>query len=379
MANIAKRDDGRWRARYRDAAGKEHSRHFKRKIDAQRWLDDVTTAVTTGTYVDPSRGRVTVGEWAQTWLLTKVDLKPTTRRGYASAIRTHIDPRWAGVKLIDVTHADVAAWVAGLTELGLSASTTRHAHRVLSLILDLAMRDGRLARNPAQRVPLPRLGQHNQIYLDHAEVDALADAAGDYRLVILFLAYTGVRYGEMAALRVRNLDLLRRRASISDAVADVSGRAVFGTPKNHQQRSVPVPRFLVEELAQHVASKQSDDFVFAADRGGVLHLRNFRRNVFDPAVRAAGLDGLTPHALRHTAASLAISSGANVKVVQTMLGHKSATMTLDLYGHLFDDQLDEIADAMDAARTAAQDHADFLRTKPKLIKMPRSSETATGR
>jgi integrase len=100
--------------------------------------------------------------------------------------------------------------------------------------------------------------------------------------------------------------------------------------------------------------------------------------VFDPAECAAGLDGLTPHALRHTAASLAIASGANVKVVQTMLGHKSATMTLDLYGHLFDDQLDEIADAMDAARTAAQDHADFLRTKPKLIKISRSSETATG-
>ena len=85
----------------------------------------------------------------------------------------------------------------------------------------------------------------------------------------------------------------------------------------------------------------------------MLHLRNFRRDVFDPAVRAAELDGPTPHALRHRAASLATASGANVKIVQTMLGHKSATMTLDLYGHLFGDQLDEIADAMDAARAAA--------------------------
>ena len=90
----------------------------------------------------------------------------------------------------------------------------------------------------------------------------------------------------------------------------------------------------------------------------MLHLRNFRRKSFDAAVRAAGLDRLTPHALRHTAASLAIAAGANVKVVQTMLGHKSATMTLDLYGHLFENQLDEVADAMDAARAAA----DFLRT-----------------
>jgi integrase len=139
---------------------------------------------------------------------------------------------------------------------------------------------------------------------------------------------------------------------------------VFDTPKNHQRRTVPIPRFLVAELAEHIAGRGPDDFVFAAEKGGVLHLRNFRRNSFDPAVRATGIDGVTPHALRHTAASLAIAAGANVKVVQTMLGHKSATMTLDLYGHLFGDQLDQVADAMDAARTAFQDHADLLRTKP---------------
>jgi Site-specific recombinase XerD len=152
---------------------------------------------------------------------------------------------------------------------------------------------------------------------------------------------------------VRSLDLLRRRASITEAVADVNGHAVFGTPKNHQRRSVPLPRFLADELAGHLAGKEPESFVFAAEKGGVLHLRNFRRDVFDPAVRVTGPDGLTPHALRHTAASLAIASGANVKIVQTMPGHKSATMTLDLYGHLFGDQLDELADAMDAARTAA--------------------------
>jgi integrase len=115
---------------------------------------------------------------------------------------------------------------------------------------------------------------------------------------------------------------------------------------------VPLPSFLADELAAHVAGKAPGDFVFAAEKGGVMHSRNFRRKSFDPAVRAAGLEGLTPHALRHTAASLAIASGANVKVVQTMLGHQSATMTLDLYGHLLADQLDEVADAMAAARGA---------------------------
>lgn len=352
MASIAKRPDGRWRARYRDARGHEHSRHFKRKIDAQNFLDQVTTAVQTGMYVDPRRSRVTVGEWSKRWLATKVDVKATTYRGYDSMLRTHVVPRWGDVSLAEITHEQIAAWVGALSATGLSASTVRLAHRVLSLVLGLAVRDGRLARNPALGVPLPRQSKGEQIYLTHDEVDRLADAAGEYRLVLLFLAYTGVRYGEMAALRVKSIDWLRRRALISDAVADVNGHAVFSTPKNHHRRSVPIPRFLLDELSAYVAGKDPEDFVFAAQKGGVLHLRNFRRMVFDPAVIRAGMPGLTPHALRHTAASLAIAAGANVKVVQTMLGHKSATMTLDLYGHLFDDQLNEVADAMDAARQA---------------------------
>jgi integrase len=352
VANIARRSNGQWRARYRDLAGKEHARHFGRKVDAQLWLDTVTTAVHTGSYVDPTRMRLTLGEWSGQWLATKVDLKPTTRRGYEWALRVHILPTWGPVRLGDITHQGIAAWVAGLTESGLGASSVRQAHRVLSLVLALGVRDGRLARNPAVGVPLPRALRGEQVFLTHEQVDQLAEASGRNRLAILFLAYTGVRYGEMAALRVRNLNLMRRRALIAEAVVDVNGHAVFGTPKTHQRRQVPIPRFLADELAVHVAGKEPGDFVFAAEKGGVLHLRNFRRTSFDPAVRAVGLDGLTPHALRHTAASLAIASGANVKVVQTMLGHQSATMTLDLYCHLLADQLDEVADAMDAARAA---------------------------
>lgn len=110
-----------------------------------------------------------------------------------------------------------------------------------SLVLDLAVRDGRLARNPADSVPLPRPAKSEHVFLTHGQLESLADATGRDRLVVLFLGYTGVRYGEMAALRVRNLDLLRRRALIAEAVADVNGRATFDTPKNHQATYSPDP------------------------------------------------------------------------------------------------------------------------------------------
>ena len=378
MANIAKRPDGRWRARYRDSAGREHSRHFKRKVDAQRWLDEVTTAVTTGMYVDPGRSRITVGEWSRRWLETKVDLKPSTRARYEGLLRVNVLPRWGEIRLADVTHEGVAAWIADLTASGLSAATVRQAHRVLSLTFSLAVRDGRLARNPADHVPLPRAAKHEKVFLTVDQVEQLADAAGEYRLVILFLAYTGLRFGELSALRVRRLDLMRRRAEIVEAVAEVGGRAVFSTPKSHQVRSVPIPRFLVDELAQHVAGQNPDDFVFTSPRGGLLRLQNFRHTVFDRAARTAGLERLTPHGLRHTAASLAITSGADVKVVEQMLGHASATMTLDLYGHLYGDRLDEVADRMDALRTARGLSADFLRTEPQLIMFPELDRDAAA-
>ena len=378
MANIAKRPDGRWRARYRDSAGREHSRHFKRKVDAQRWLDEVTTAVTTGMYVDPGRSRITVGEWSRRWLETKVDLKPSTWARYEGLLRVNVLPRWGEIRLADVTHEGVAAWIADLTASGLSAATVRQAHRVLSLTFSLAVRDGRLARNPADHVPLPRAAKHETVFLTVDQVEQLADAAGEYRLVILFLAYTGLRFGELSALRVRRLDLLRRRTEIVEAVAEVGGRAVFSTPKSHQVRSVPIPRFLVDELAQHVAGQNPDDFVFTSPRGGLLRLQNFRHTVFDRAAHTTGLDRLTPHGLRHTAASLAITSGADVKVVEQMLGHASATMTLDLYGHLYGDRLDEVADRMDALRTARGPSADFLRTEPQLIMFPELDRDAAA-
>ena len=112
---------------------------------------------------------------------------------------------------------------------------------------------------------------------------------------------------------------------------------------------MPIPRFVAAELAERLAGRTSGDLVFAAPQGGVLRARNFRRQVFDRAVREVGPAGFHPHELRHTAASLAIASGADIKVVQQMLGHKTATMTLDRYGHLFPDRLDEIADRMDRA------------------------------
>jgi integrase len=127
--------------------------------------------------------------------------------------------------------------------------------------------------------------------------------------------------------------------TVAAAFAEIGGKLVEGAPKNHQRRSVPVPRFLVDELAAHIAGKRPDELVFTAPNGGPLRNTNFRSRVFLPAAASVGLAGVTPHVLRHTAASLAVAAGANVKAVQRMLGHAFASMTLDVYAGLFGDDL----------------------------------------
>lgn len=136
---------------------------------------------------------------ARKWLATKTNLKATTRRDYESLLHAHTQPPWGDITLDEVQHADVTTWLAELSASGLSASRVRAAHVALSQMLKLAVRSGRLARNAAEHAPLPRVRRAEKRYLTHAEVETLATAAGDYPVAVLFLAYTGVRYGEMAA------------------------------------------------------------------------------------------------------------------------------------------------------------------------------------
>jgi len=310
MASISRRADGQWRARHRDPAGKEHARHFARKIDAQHWLDSVTTAVRTGAYVDPNAGRLSVGEWAPQWLAAQAHLRPTTRSRYQGILNTHVLPSWGQVRLSDVTNAQVQGWVAQLGARGLAPATVRKTFRVLSLVFALAVKDGRLARNPCTGANLPRPAPARRRYLSHAQVAQLADAtrerrlgtraplaerdaAASYRLVVLVLAYCGLRWGELAALRVSSLDLLRRRIQITESVVEVDGVLTWGAPKAHERRSVPVPAFLADELAAHVAGRARDELVFTGVRGGgVLRNRVFRHAAFDRAATATGLTGL---------------------------------------------------------------------------------------
>ncbi|OLP00073.1 hypothetical protein BVU76_22455 [Mycolicibacterium porcinum] len=267
--------------------------------------------------------------------------------------RVHVEPRWGTVRLADLRHSSIASWLAQMTKNGSGPVTVIRAHSVLAGLLDDAVRDRRLLTNPARNgMKLPRKTKREHPYLSDPQVWALAnEAAPDKAAIILTLAYTGLRWGELAGLHVEDVDMLRRRLHVRRNAVNVGGVVQLGTPKTHERRSVPFPKFLAEPLAAACEGKGRDDIVFPAAGGGYAKSPG-AKTWFDGAVSRCkkatpGFPRITPHDLRHTAASLAVSAGANVKAVQKMLGHASASMTLDVYADLFDRDAEAVADAHD--------------------------------
>ena len=332
-----------WKVRWRAPDGRARAKRFPRKVLADRYRAFIERELAEQTYLDPDAGQVTLAEWSKTWLRAQGHLKATTRARYEGVLAKHVLPRWGGYPLARIRHADVAAWVTRMSVDGHGPATIVYAYRVLSLMLDLAQRDGRIARNPAVGIKLPRKGHAERRFLTHRQVSDLADAAGRYGDLVLVLAYCGLRWGELAALRVGRVDLERRRLEVVESVTDVRGTPRLGRPEVPSTPLGALSRVPGSDARRaHERTAACRPRIHVASRCGAA-----QPELPPQCVRrrrtSAGLEGLTPHELRHTAASLAVGAGANVKAVQRMLGHASAAMTLDVYSGLFDDDLDEVA------------------------------------
>jgi integrase len=323
----------RWRARYFDEDGKQYTKAFGRKADAKAWLTGVSANMVTGTYTQPERGLVTVAAIYESWSAAQGHISATTAATRRSAWAARVEEAWGDMPVIDVKTSAVRAWVAQLVAEDVGVASIENSFGLLRQVMGSAVEDRCIPRNPTQGVKLPKREHPDRGYLSHRQVAALADAVERDGQVVRFLAYTGLRWGEMAAARVMDFDMLRRRVNVSRSVTE-SGGLVWSTPKTHERRSVPLPASLADELAALMVGKGREDLVFTQRGGGVLRNTNWRKRVFAPAVLAVQatvaaerakelaatgqattpeMPTVTPHDLRHTAASLAISAGANVK------------------------------------------------------------------
>jgi site-specific recombinase XerC len=231
----------RWRARYVDDDGRQHSKAFGRRVDAQTWLDnEVTAKFVAGTYVTPAAGRMTVAAMYTSWSAGQGHISAKTAATRRSAWNSRVKPRWADVAVVDVKTSAVKAWVSTMVADGLGVPGIENAFGLLRQLLGAGVEDRRIPRNPCDGVKLPKRQHADRGYLSHAQVAALAKAVERQGEVVRFLAYTGLRWGEMAALRVGDFDMLRRRVNVSRSVTE-SGGLVWSTPKNVLGKWLGVP------------------------------------------------------------------------------------------------------------------------------------------
>lgn len=345
----------RWEVRYRQPNGSSsRKRGFTTKRAAEDWDANNKVSINSGSYVAPSKGRAKVGDLAPGWLERKKSTtEPSHSRMLESAWRVHVAPAWAGVAVSRVTATGVKNWSATMTGNGCSPTTVLRALGVLAGILDDAVEDGRVVKNRARGLDpkkreKPIKPKRKHIYLGHDEVARLADEAGEHRALILVLSFCGIRWGEAVALRVRHVDEVRRRLLVIDNAVQLGVDHVVGDPKDDEPREVPVPKFVLAELKKQMVGRGRDDLIFG-DGENFLPRPKSVDGWFAGAVKRAKVQQITPHSLRHTAASLSISAGANVLAVSRMLGHENPTVTLRTYADLFDADLDTVSAALDVA------------------------------
>lgn len=329
----------------------KRSKTFKSEREARVFEASLVTKFAAGDIVDPRAGRVTLAAVYGLWLASRLDLSPKVRRGYESNWHNKIEPRFGGWHIARIDHQSIQAWVNDMVESGLSPRTVRWAHSVLKMALDYAIDDGLLpARNPAARTKFPPPRHASHTYLSTGEVAALAEACGVQGDVVVILAYTGLRFGELVGLRVEDVDLRSRRLRIRRSITQVGGRLVEGNPKSAAgRRSVPIPQRVMPILAQRIAGRLPGTPAITSPKGALLGLENWKRSTrWRQAIIKIDRPQLRVHDLRHTYASLARRAGADLRLLQKTLGHASITVTAHIYADLYDDELDDVASALDA-------------------------------
>ncbi|HEX2063260.1 MAG TPA: tyrosine-type recombinase/integrase [Acidimicrobiales bacterium] len=368
MGSVRRPNDERgsrgWEARYRDHSGRQRSRTFRTKREAERFLERVGADLQRGDWLDPTLQRTKFGEWAEEWRASIVHLEPNTIAFYDTMLRHHVLPAFAERAVGTIDQAVMRRFVAELVAAGAGARTVQGAFQTVRHVMTTAQGSGAIKANPCDRVKLPRLGQRECVFLTPEQVLELADAIRPpYGVLVTFAAYSGLRAGEIGGLRVGRLDLLRRQVAVVEALKDVNGRLSFGPTKNHGRRTVRLPPFLCELLGGYLADRanRANDLVFAAPEGGPLQHRVFYRRYFRPAIEAAGLPAAVRfHDLRHTCAAFLIAQGAHPRAIMERLGHSSITVTLNTYGHLFPSLDEALTDGLEATyRTSVK-----TRTRP---------------
>lgn len=346
---------GKWQIRYRDPVTglrRAGESTYATKRDAEVALSQIEADISRGSWVDPDAGKVNFGEFADSWLRER-ELSPRTLERYEGVIRLHIKPTFGAGMLAVITPGRVRAWRRALADSGVGAATVAKAYRVLRAILNTAVDDGLLLRNPCRIKGGGDEKSPERPTLTVAEVYALAASIEPrFRALVLLAAFSGLRFGELAALTRRDIDLESGIVRVRRAQAELqTGALLLKEPKSAAgTRPVAFPASMAKDLTEHLrwfSESGPAGRVFVGPRGGLLRRSNFRGR-WVAALRKSGVPTVRFHDLRHTGNTLAADTGASTRELMHRMGHSTMEAALR-YQHMRGERDRLIADSIDDA------------------------------
>ena len=362
FGRVRRLPSGRWQARYRGPDGRDHPAlsTFATKTDAERWLSLTEADIIKDNWLNPDAGRILFADYAPTWVEERPNLRPKTLQLYRGLVRLHLMPILGAYAVVDIAEPVVRRWRKTLLDSGVGPVTVAKAYRLLKAILNTAVDDGLIRRNPCRIKGAGQEKSPERPVLTLRQVFDLADAFTDrrYRLLILLAVFCGLRWGELAALRRKHIDVSAGLIRVEAAVVELTtGALVTGPPKSLAGiRWVTIPPFLLADVVEHLddfTGAAPESLVFTGPKGAQLRRSNFTR-IWRSALEAAGLVGIHFHDLRHTGNTLAAEAGASLRELMDRMGH-SSTRAAYIYQHrtaLRDKMIaDEISRRVEAEQT----------------------------
>ena len=341
---------------YRDSQGRQRAKNFTLKKDAETYEREVKLSIERGTYADPSKGKTSLKEIYLEWMKTKESLTPKSKAWYESLWNTHLEQTFGNSPLKTITAPSINRWALSRAtgdSAVASAARIAKAQTLLAALLDYSVDLGLIPRNPARKsngkVNKLRIGKkantRPSTALTLSELLKLSEAVGKYKSLVLVMGLSGLRWGEAIALRSCDVDLEKKILVITRSISELKGNFTIQDTKTHIARSLILPDILIEEFRQLFKTRNAEELLFTKN-GNYLPNSHFRKVIYDPAIKECGIPPVTIHDLRHTAASIAIANGANILVLARILGHSTPTMTLNVYGHMFKEDLESVTNSL---------------------------------
>ncbi len=367
MSVRKRKDSDSWQAGWSNPEGKWRTKDFPTKAEAARFEARMKAEVQKGDYTDPSAGKTLLKEVFTSWKQFNTELKPKSMEDAESLWRCFVGPKFGNRQIGSITRSEVKAWIAdGTSTTGKkgSASRMRRATFLLYGILNHAVEIeliGKVSLGKTKGL-IPKLDEKktHQV-ITNEELQRLAQAAGDYGLLILVAGTLGLRWAELVALTPEDFDFKDKTISVSKSLSEINGTFKLVSTKSGKPRVVPIPDSLQKDLKLKVVSTPAGKNVFASAKGEFLRSSNFSRRIFKPALKDAGLPNMRFHDLRHTAVTNLLEAGTSLISVSKMAGHANPSTTINIYGHESESHQEVLREAIDGS--FAKSELDRFSTK----------------